>query len=505
MEAVQAADELAAEDAAVAVELQPDWGSQGGDEQDEQTSNDVPAWGVESDDEEEQAVENAAPLWTVPETTETPQEQPIQLWGDQPSSNTTQDPNWNGQQSTGQDQGWNGQQSGGQEQAGGGQQVGPQGGQPAAPQGGQLWGSQQGTAAGEASADNGWGAAGQHGVQESGQWGQQPADSQQSSNQLWGGQSWPVQEAKQQGGNGWGDSQQAAQQPAHQGWQGGQWGAQHGAQQTTPRAWGEDEAWGAQTDLSAGVGKREPGKKKSKGSGGGSPFGGKLPLIVGGGVALVLLVVTAIVLLTNGDDTTADPGPSPTQTASPTPTNQSSIKPGQSKNPKLHEGIERISSDAISFPRRNPPWSDHKLFVPETRNAGGQRILLQRDAAGTRDDWSADIFVGGLGTGSGFNGDPKATAATVSTQLQRTMYGDIPVTFKTIANGAVKRSEKAGWFYQQTVTAKSAAVPNRVLTLTVAVFDLGDGTAVAYVSSIPNDRPDLKTAAAEAFKGIQVG
>jgi hypothetical protein len=326
-----------------------------------------------------------------------------------------------------------------------------------------------------------------------------------------------VQETNPQSGNGWGDPQQGAQPAAQQGSQQGgqqQWGGQPGSQdqwggqQTAPRAWGDDgnEPWGAQTDLSSGVGKRDQGKKKSKSSGGGGPFGGKLPLVVGGGVALVLLIVTAIVLITNGDDTTANPGPTgTTQSTSPTPTNQSSTKPGQSKNPKLHEGVGRISSDAISFPRRNPPWSDHKLFVPEVRNAGGQRILLQRDAAGTRDDWSADIFVGGLGTGSGFNGDPKATAAKVSTQLQKTMYGDIPVTFKTIANGAVKRTDKSGWFYQQTVTATSAAVPNRVLTLTVAVFDLGDGTAVAYVGSIPNDRPDLKTAAAEAFKGIQVG
>jgi hypothetical protein len=55
------------------------------------------------------------------------------------------------------------------------------------------------------------------------------------------------------------------------------------------------------------------------------------------------------------------------------------------------------------------------------------------------------------------------------------------------------------------VTAKSAAVTDRVLTLTVAVFDLGDGTAVAYISGIPNNRPDLKAAESQAYKGINVG
>jgi hypothetical protein len=131
-------------------------------------------------------------------------------------------------------------------------------------------------------------------------------------------------------------------------------------------------------------------------------------------------------------------------------------------------------------------------------------VLLQENFDG-KNDWYADIFVGALGTGSGFNGDPKATAAALSIQLRTTMYGDIPVTFKTVNNGAVKRSDKSGWFFQQTVTAKSPKLTARVLTLTVAVFDLGDGTAVAYISDIPTNRPDLRAAESQAYKGINVG
>jgi len=142
--------------------------------------------------------------------------------------------------------------------------------------------------------------------------------------------------------------------------------------------------------------------------------------------------------------------------------------------------------------------------APQLLDSSGQYVVLQDNVNGT-DDWNADIYVGALGTGSGFNGDPKATAATLSIQLRSWLYGEIPVTFKTIANGAVKRSDRSGWFFQQTVTAKSAKVTARVLTLTVAVFDLGDGTAVAYVSDIPTTRPDLKAAESQAYKGINVG
>lgn len=233
----------------------------------------------------------------------------------------------------------------------------------------------------------------------------------------------------------------------------------------------------------------------------------KVPLIIGAAVALVMLVIAAVFLIVNpSGDKKAGPDTTGTPTAQPTgsqPTNQSSTKPGQSKNPKLHEGA-RISSDAISFPRRTPPWSDRKRLVPQLLDSSGQYVVLQEKFDGTN-DWYADIFVGALGTGSGFNGDPKATAAALSIQLRTSMYGDIPVTFKTVANGAVKRSDKSGWFFQQTVTAKSAKVTARVLTLTVAVFDLGDGTAVAYISDIPNTRPDLRAAESQAYKGINVG
>jgi hypothetical protein len=456
----RAADELAAEQAADEAEaagLQPNWGSQSGDEQD-QEATDIPAWGVETaDDADPKTSKQAAPLWTVPGAPDTAPDQPVQLWGDQPQQPTPA-----------QDQTWNGQQ------------VGSQGtGAAAAAQPGQVWGSQQATAGAQTG--------------------------QQGGDQSWGGQSWPVEQPS---------NQQNVQQTGQP-----QWGAQQGAgvqqggqqpwgDQPTQRAWGDDgnEAWGGQTDLSTGVGKRDSKSKKSKSSGGGGPFGGKMPLIIAGGVAVVLLIVAAVVLLTKGDDTTANPDPTgtPTQSGSPSPTNQSSTKPGQSKDPKLHEGAGRIASDAISFPRRNPPWSDRKRLVQQLINSNGQRIVLKEDVV-EGDDWSADIFVGALGTGSGFNGDPKATAASLSIKLRENMYGNIPVTFKTVANGPVKRTEKAGWVFQQTVTATTTAVTDRVLTLTVAVFDLGDGTAVAYISGIPNNRPDLKKAADQAYLGINVG
>jgi len=226
--------------------------------------------------------------------------------------------------------------------------------------------------------------------------------------------------------------------------------------------------------------------------------------MIGGAVALVMLVVTAVFMITSGDDDKAGPDPTPTnQPTGNQPTGESSTKPGQSKNPKLHEGA-RISSDAISFPRQNPPWSDKKRLVEQLLNSSGQYVLLQENFDG-KNDWYADIFVGALGTGSGFNGDPKATAAALSIQLRSSLYGDIPVTFKTVSNGAVKRSDKSGWYFQQQVTAKSTKLTARVLTLTVAVFDLGDGTAVAYISDIPTNRPDLRAAESQAYKGINVG
>ncbi|GAA0624866.1 DUF2510 domain-containing protein [Kribbella sandramycini] len=346
-------------------------------------------------------------------------------------------------------------------------------------------------------------------------WGAQPDDTATQ----WG--------ASQQGGSGWDTGQQGDSGPwgqtAVEGQQGGPWGGgpeqapaseQGGPWGGAQQAWGAEAksggsaaveskgvGWGAGPAVSASGGGQRGGVKKKPSGGGGGGSGAKLPLMIGGAIAVVMLIVAAVFLIKgSGDDKQAGPGDPTTQ-----PTNQPSgdTKPGQSKNPKLHEG-ERISADAISFPRQAGGWSDRKRLVPQLLNSSGQYVLLQQDFDG-RNDWNADIFVGALGNSSGFGGDPKATALQLAKQVGASLYGDIGVTFKAGPNAAVERSGKSGWFVQQTVTATSPKIKARTLTLTVAVFDLGDGTAVAYISDIPTTRPDLKAAETKAYQGLTVG
>ncbi|ADB31860.1 hypothetical protein Kfla_2795 [Kribbella flavida DSM 17836] len=294
-----------------------------------------------------------------------------------------------------------------------------------------------------------------------------------------------------------------------------QTGVQQGAGQWGPAVGGAGGWQAAGPAGPVGGGQRQ---KPSDGKSGGPP---KTLLVIAGVVGLVLIVVAGVFFIANRDDKTADPGPSPTvqPTGSPTgdptgtptssPTSAATSQPsptgpqpGQSKNPKLHEG--RIASTAISFPRQRPPWSDRKRLVPQLLNSSGQYVLLQENFDG-KNDWYADAFVGALGTSVLFNGNVQATASDLSTQLRTSLYGSIPVRFTPLRDGAVKRSGKNGWYYQQTVTANHPKIAARVLTLTVAVFDLGDGTAVAYISDIPTNRPDLKAAEAQVYKGINVG
>lgn len=375
-----------------------------------------------------------------------------------------------------------------------------------------------GAAAQQESAADGWGASATQqggagggdasGAQQGGAGGWGSSGSPQTSGDGWGATGVQTPDAGQWGSN-------AAPQPTTT-----QWGAAGAAGQQTSTQWGstgqqtQQQTAGAwqNTDPSQWQGDGGPQgggvRKKSKDTGDGGG-GSKTPLIIGGAVALVILVVVAVLLIVNGGDKkTADPGtspgPQPTGSAPTTPATSGApgTKPGQSKDPKLHEG-SRISSDAISFPRQGGGWSDRKRLIPQLLNSSGQYVLLQKDFDGSN-DWYADMFVGGLGTATPFNGDPKATAAALLTQVHNMNYGNIPVTYKAVRNGAVKRSDKAGWYFQETVTAKSPKVTS-VLLLTVAVFDLGDGTAVAYISDIPTNRPDLKTAESQVYKGINVG
>jgi hypothetical protein len=316
------------------------------------------------------------------------------------------------------------------------------------------------------------------------------------------------QQQTQESNQGW------AQQP-EQGW------SQGGAGEGPQNQWQTSDAGQQQfpPPLAPTAGPKSADRDRRQGSGSRS----KAPLLIGGAVALVLIVVAGVFFVLNRGNDKANAGPPVKQSTDPatstTPSNtpkssaftptttpsggQHTVPPGQSKNPKLHAG-PRIASDAISFPREKPPWSDRKRFVPQLLDSSGQYVLLQEKFDG-QNDWYADVFVGGLGTSVLFNGDPRATASDLMQQLPSSMYGGIPITVKPLRNGAVKRSGKSGWYYQQSITANSPKVTARTLTLTVAVFNLGDGTAVAYVSDIPTNRADLKAAESQAYKGINVG
>ncbi|TDD43415.1 hypothetical protein E1263_41675 [Kribbella antibiotica] len=485
----------------------PTWGAQpSGDSA-------QPAWGSQPDPAP--AATQAQSGWGVdPELGQAPTQQ---NWGVAAAATGGQSAGWGAKTPDGQEQpaAWGGAASDGKQQtpdqgskapdnheqgpswgaaAPDGQEQGPSWGAKA-PDGQQTgagsWGSQQaaggvqgaGAGQGEQSAAAAWGA----GQSDGGPW----ADQHETG---WGTK--PDQADAQAAGGPWGEQKQAS------------WGSAQGGAPTTPTEggpWGGGQqagGWGSGPSADgAGVATKPAGATKKPSGGGGGPSGAKLPLLIGGGVALILLIVTAVFMITNSGDKKADPTPAP-------PTNQPTIppggvKPGQSKNPKLHEG-ERIASTAISFPRRTGTWSDRKRLVPQLLDSSGQYLVLQEKFDGTN-NWYADIFVGALGNQSRYGGDPKATALALANEVPASMYGNIQITRKAGANGEVKRSGKSGWFVQQTVTAKSSKVTARVLTLTVAVFDLGDGTAVAYISDVPTNRPDLKAAESQAYKGINVG
>lgn len=234
-----------------------------------------------------------------------------------------------------------------------------------------------------------------------------------------------------------------------------------------------------------------------------------IPVIAGAVVAVLIISVGVWYLVGRGDGKpSADPTtntstPGPTGTPTGTPTGGETIPPGQSRNPAIHQGA-RIASNAISFPRLRPPWSDRLRFVTQVEDSNGQRVLLQGKFDGTH-DWYANIFVGALSTAVLFNGDPQASASDLALQLRSSLYGDIPITAKVTRNGAISRTGKQGWFVQQTITASSSKLTSPTLLLTVAVFDLGDGTAVAYVSDIPTNRNDLKVFEALVYKAVNVG
>lgn len=235
-------------------------------------------------------------------------------------------------------------------------------------------------------------------------------------------------------------------------------------------------------------------------------------MLVAGAAVLVLVIVGAVWLIfgRGGDDPQTQNTPPPTQSGSqPTessgsPGASTSTQPGQSRNPSLHEG-NRAVSGAISFPRQSAKsWSDRKRFARAVVSSAGQYSLLQSQFDG-KNDWYANIFVGALGTSILYNGNPQSTANDLALELRDSFYDPIPITARRVSSKAVEVQGHKGWRVIQAIGSKSKGLKSPNLYLTVAVFDLGDGTAVTYVSDIPANRSDLRANEQAAYKGLHIG
>lgn len=250
----------------------------------------------------------------------------------------------------------------------------------------------------------------------------------------------------------------------------------------------------------------------------GTSAGAPLALIVAVAAVVMLAIVGGVwFLVSRGDqdpqarDSTAptqsdsDGPPEQTQPTQPTQTSPvGSTTPGQSSNPVLHTG-DRAASEAISFLRQRPTvWSDRKHFARVVQNSSGQYAVLQRAFDGHH-DWYADIFVGTLGTAILYDGNVQAAAGDLALELRNTLYDPVPVTGRSVSSQAVTVSGHRGWMVVQEILARSTALQAPKLHLKVAVFDLGDGTAVAYVSDVPANRADLHADEQAAFRGLHIG
>jgi hypothetical protein len=137
-------------------------------------------------------------------------------------------------------------------------------------------------------------------------------------------------------------------------------------------------------------------------------------------------------------------------------------------------------------------------------SSSGQYSVLQSKIDG-KNDWYANIFVGGLGTSILYNGNLRSTANDLAIELRNSFYEPIPVTARQVSSKPIEVGGHKGWQIVQGIGTRTKGVKSPNLYLTTAVFDLGDGTAVAYVSDIPANRSDLRANEQAAFKGLHIG
>jgi hypothetical protein len=130
--------------------------------------------------------------------------------------------------------------------------------------------------------------------------------------------------------------------------------------------------------------------------------------------------------------------------------------------------------------------------------------VLQQKFDG-KNDWYANIFVGTLSTSILYNGNPQSTANDLAIELRNSFYDPIPIAARQVNSRAITVGGHKGWLIRHAIGARAKGLRSPNLYLTVAVFDLGDGTAVTYVSDVPSNRPDLRAQEQAAFRGLRIG
>lgn len=210
-----------------------------------------------------------------------------------------------------------------------------------------------------------------------------------------------------------------------------------------------------------------------------------------GGVALVLVVLLVTNIVTGGG-VTLRPGGDPVLRSCPT---------ADADDPELSID-DRVHNAGMSYPLLEGRWWEPEV-VPDFPFGLGVTEQFAETETKFLGSWGASVIVGELASGDGFF-TPHDGAERIVGCVTGIFYRDALIERADAQNMATSVDGRDAWLIQTHLTFNLDDIKARGERLTVIVIDLPSNRTGVFLSSVPDNAPELVAEADTAQRGLHI-
>lgn len=215
-------------------------------------------------------------------------------------------------------------------------------------------------------------------------------------------------------------------------------------------------------------------------------------LLIGSSVIALALVVLLISNVVTGGGVTLRPGGDPVLRSCPT---ADAADPALSVNDRVHNA-------GVSYPLLQGRWWEPEV-VPEFPFGLGVTEQFAETETKFLGSWGASVIVGELASGDGFF-TPHDGAERIVSCVTGIFYRDALMDRTDGQNGAAEIGGRDAWLIQTHLTFDLSDIKAKGERLTVIIIDLPNNRTGIFLSSVPDNAPELLSDADAAQRGFHI-